>query len=126
MQTNIKTASTVAAMLKSQATRFAALPNTVKMVDARAIAFADLSSAFQVLAIHLSATIAKNDKTAARKYLARATLCSEAITLLANHSEARPVALALLDGQKALIAAHAEFTAHIDALLTANRATVCA
>ena len=126
MHTNINTASTVSATLKSQASRLAGLPNTFTMCDARALAFADLSSAMQLCAIHLAKFIATNDKAAARQYLPMSTRVSKAIALLSEQSENAVIGRALLSAHEALSAAHTEFQAHVESLLTANRAMVCA
>jgi len=119
MQTNLKTADSVLRTIKGHATHIAGMPNTFKMCDARAIAFADLSSAIELCALYLADFIATNDKAAARKYLATATHVSEAAALLSEHSEKPSVGLALLSLQRDLIAAHGEFSAHCRALAAA-------
>lgn len=124
MNTNIRTASIVSSQLKDAAKRLADLPDSVAMHDARALAFVDVSSALTVCAIHLADFVRTNDKTWARKYLSLGTNVAEAITLLSGADESRAVGLALLRAQETLVAAHREFQAHINALLTANSATV--
>lgn len=119
MQTNSNTADSILRSLKSQATHIASLPNTFKMCDARAIAFADLSSAITLCALYLADFVATNDKAAARKYLPMATRVSEAAALLSAHSEKPPVGLALLSLQRDLIKAHSEFQVHCRALAAA-------
>ncbi len=116
---NSKTADSVLCSLKGQATYIASLPNTFKMCDARAIAFADLSSAIELAALYLADFIATNDKTAARKYLPMASRVSEAAALLSEHSEKPSVGLALLSLQRDLIKAHSEFSTHCSALAAA-------
>ena len=96
------------------------------MHDSRCLAFADVSTAMDVCAIHLSAFVASNDKAQARKYLDLVSRVSEALTLLSGADEAPAVGVAILRSQEVLVAAHREFTAHVEALLTAHRATVCA
>jgi len=124
METNSKTASTVASNIKSEARNLASLPNRFAMCDARAIAFADVGTAFELCGLYLADFVATNDKTAARKYLPLATRVSEALSLLAGADESPVVGRVILSASEALVKAHREFSAHCDALLTASRATV--
>lgn len=124
MDTNIKTASNVSSQIKHAASRLAGLPNTFTMCDARAIAFGDVSSALQLCGIYLANFLRTNDKAAARSYLALGTKVAEALTLLSGADESPVVGIALMRAQETLVVAHRDFQAHIDALLTANSATV--
>lgn len=124
METNSKTASNVASNIKAQARNLASLPNRFRMCDARAIAFADLGTALELCGVYLADFITTSDKTAARKYLPLATRVSEALSLLAGADESPVVGLAIVSASEGLVKAHSAFSAHIESLLTANRATV--
>lgn len=126
METNSKTAKSLANTIKSQARDLASLPNRFEMCDARAIAFADAATAFELCGIYLADFVATNDKAAARKYLPLATKVSEALSLLAGADESPVVGRAIVSASSALVKAHSEFQAHVNALLTASRTTVSA
>jgi hypothetical protein len=122
----MKTEIAITDIMSQTAKLLASLPNSVTMSDARAIAFADTSSALELCAIYLADFLTTNDKTAARKYLPMCTRVSESVTALAGFRgrEAKLVGEALLMTQRALVEAHKHFQAHVEALLTASRATV--
>lgn len=124
MKTNSKTASTIISAIKAEARNIASLPNRFRMTAARAIAFADTGTAFELSGVYLADFIATNDRIAARKYLKLAPKVSEALSLLAGGDESPVVGRAILSASEALVKAHSEFQAHANALLTANRATV--
>ena len=126
MQTNSKTASTVASTIKHHARDLASLPNRFAMCDARALAFADVATALELCGIYLADFITTNDKTAARKYLPLATKVSEALSLLAGADESPVVGCCILSASSALVKAHSAFQAHVNDLLSAHSATVTA
>ena len=126
METSSKTAANVLSNAKHHADDLASLPNRFAMVDARAIAFADLATAYELCGVYLADFITTSDKTAARKYLPLSTRVSETLVLLAGADESPVVGRAIMSASSALVEAHRAFQAHVNALLTAHDSTVTA
>jgi hypothetical protein len=122
----MKTDIAITDIISKTAKLIASLPNHVTMSDSRAMAFGDTSSALTLCALYLADFVTTNDKAAARKYLAMAVKVSDAVSSLAafRGRESKVVGDTLVMAQRSLVEAHKLFQAHIDALLSASRATV--